>query len=531
MPLPNFVFDEGMGISPWMYTTALCSGAAALRALKSANPSPGDVVIVSGVCGGIGHLAGMMARNVFKAKVIGIDLAWKAEALGSRAADTFDEFIAAPDQATDWDEFRRSISDACQRLRNAKEARRNADYLIVTSGCETAFEGLIDYVCDGGSVICVGLQGLLMGGWDESYEVMEYIREGKLRPLVVETCLEEVPFRMKAFKDHLNIGKVVVRMDDSIWHEQTIHTICQFCPRPGDYGYPLETQDPQYSLYVNEEEGIYDHSEGVEAGYCRNPSWPSKTVVHPAPSYDGAPTFVAYSVFADTPEHSETALRPLRPPLGIAVYDTTQNAHPARSARLARAVFDRTSQYRQRRDSRPDRIEVITLPLSLSLTDAERAEICVRHHEKEVRSRMLMLDYGEAVSWFLPGPIMEWQYARKIFAVNRLDDNGNDEVEVAAWEESLNEAENIVEEKARWNPQASPGSFLTIEWQPRKDAWQIRLGSAFDPKKDREMVEYCYGIEALGHELMELTAANSVYYSHFVGDGVLDFLLKKARLE
>ncbi|KAF4843388.1 Alcohol dehydrogenase 1 [Colletotrichum siamense] len=178
-----------------------------------------------------------MARNVFKAKVIGIDLAWKAEALGSRAADTFDEFIAAPDQATDWDEFQRSISDACQRLRNAKEARRNADYLVVTSGCETAFEGLIDYVCDGGSVICVGVpksrgnltiplalmversirfQGLLMGGWDESYEVMEYIREGKLRPLVVEVCLEEVPFRVKAFKDHHNIGKVVVRMDDSI---------------------------------------------------------------------------------------------------------------------------------------------------------------------------------------------------------------------------------------------------------------------------------------------------------------------------
>ncbi|KAE9574697.1 Alcohol dehydrogenase 2 [Colletotrichum fructicola] len=237
MPLPNFVFDEGMGISPGTYTTALCSGAAALRALKSANPSPGDVVIVSGVCGGIGHLAGMMARTVFKAKVIGLDLAWKAEALGSRAADTFDEFIAAPDQATDWDEFQRSISDACQRLRNSKEARRNADYLVVTSGCEAAFEGLIDYVCDGGSVICVGVpksrgnltiplalmversisfQGLLMGGWDESYEVMEYIREGKLRPLVVEACLEEVPFRMKAFQAHHNIGKVVVRMDDSI---------------------------------------------------------------------------------------------------------------------------------------------------------------------------------------------------------------------------------------------------------------------------------------------------------------------------
>ncbi|EQB49237.1 hypothetical protein CGLO_11439 [Colletotrichum gloeosporioides Cg-14] len=341
-----------------------------------------------------------MARNVFKAKVIGIDLAWKAEALGSRAADTFDEFIAAPDQAIDWNEFQRSISDACQRLRNAKEARRNADYLVVTSGCETAFEGLIDYVCDGGSVICVGVpksrgnltiplalmversirfQGLLMGGWDESYEVMEYIREGKLRPLV---------------------------------------------------GRSLSGWTIQYGMNV--------------------------------------------------------------------LFDFAKAQHP--------------------------------LPLRIN-DYAERAEICARHHEKEVRSRMLMLDYGEAVSWFLPGPIMEWQYARKIFAINRLDDNGDDEVEVAAWEESLNEAEYIVEEKARWNPQASPGSFLTVGWQPRKNAWQFRLGSVFDPKKDREMVEYCYGLEALGYELMEVTAANSVYYSHFVGEGVLDFLLKKPRLE
>ncbi|KAF4873008.1 hypothetical protein CGCSCA1_v007933 [Colletotrichum siamense] len=306
--------------------------------------------------------------------------------------------------------------------------------------------------------------------------------------------------------------------------------MCQFCPRPGDDDYPLETQNPQHYLHVNEEEGIYDHSEGVEAGYCCNP-FPPKTVVHSTPSHDGAPTFAAYSIFEHTPENSETSVRPLRPPLGIAIYDTTQNARPARSARLARAIFDRTSRYRQFRDSRPDRIEVITLPLSPSLTDAERAEICVRHHEKEVRSRMLMLNYGEAVSWFLPGPIMEWQYARKIFAVKRLDDNGDNEVEVAAWEESLNKAESDVEYKARRNPKASPGSFLTIKWQPRKDAWPFRLGSAFDPKRDREMVEYCYGLEALGHALMEVTVANSTFYSHFVGEGVLDFLLKKARLE
>ncbi|KAK0371142.1 hypothetical protein CLIM01_11498 [Colletotrichum limetticola] len=234
MPLPDFIFDETAGVSFGLYTTALCSGAAALKALKAATPAPGDVIVVSGVCGGIGHLAGIMARNVFGAKVIGIDLPWKVEALGSRAADVFAEFIAAPFNASERIEVMERIADACARLRPVGEARRGADSVLVTSGDESAFEGLIDYVCDGGLVICVGvtksrgnltiplalmversikLQGLLMGGWDESYKVMEYIRDGKVMPIVTEVCLEDTPSRMAAFGNHLNTGKVVVRVD------------------------------------------------------------------------------------------------------------------------------------------------------------------------------------------------------------------------------------------------------------------------------------------------------------------------------
>ncbi|KAK1671457.1 chaperonin 10-like protein [Colletotrichum godetiae] len=231
MPLPEFIFDETVGPRLGVYTTALCSGAAAFRALKAANPESGDVVIVSGVCGGIGHLAGMMARNVFGAKVIGIDLPWKVKALGSSAADVFDEFVAAPTntKTAERTEFMERISDAC------REARRGADSLLVTSGEESAFEGLTDYVCDGGKLLTsfsvtksrgnlaipltsmvkrsIRFQGLLTGGWDESYEVMEFIRDGKVKPMITEVCLEEVPSRMKAFGSCSNAGKLVVRID------------------------------------------------------------------------------------------------------------------------------------------------------------------------------------------------------------------------------------------------------------------------------------------------------------------------------
>lgn len=96
----------------------------------------------------------------------------------------------------------------------------------------------------------------------------------------------------------------------------------------------------------------------------------------------------------------------------------------------------------------------------------------------------------------------------------------------------MNEAEYIVECEARRNPKASPGSYLIIEWQPRKELWPLwcRMGRDFDPTKDREMGVKCYGFEALGHSLMELTVASSVFYNHFVGEGVLDYLLQKARL-
>ncbi|KAK7409522.1 hypothetical protein QQX98_008306 [Neonectria punicea] len=59
------------------YTAALCSGSAALKAVREATPKPGDVMVVVGICGAIGHLAGAIAKHVFGVKVIGVDFAWK----------------------------------------------------------------------------------------------------------------------------------------------------------------------------------------------------------------------------------------------------------------------------------------------------------------------------------------------------------------------------------------------------------------------------------------------------------------------
>ncbi|KAF4825285.1 hypothetical protein CGCTS75_v009683 [Colletotrichum tropicale] len=307
--------------------------------------------------------------------------------------------------------------------------------------------------------------------------------------------------------------------------------MCRVCPRPPWSFVPPNGQE-EVQQQICDEDLV---ETAVEAGYFHPPT-PWKTVVQPAPSHDGGPTFAAYQVFENTPEDLnsedfEATVRPLRPPFGIVVYDTTHSARPTRSARLARAVFDRTLWYRRRPKHRPDRVEVVTLPLPESSTDAERAEACIRHHEEEIRNRTLIPNEAEAVSWFLPERIMDSNNARRVLAINRLEENdGDDEVEVASWEEPISNEEYAIEHAARKNPEASgSGSFLRIDWQPRKELWPSYKGRDYDPNIDKEMRTRCYGFEAFGNACMELVDAIEVFYNHFIPDGVLDLQLEKAR--
>lgn len=61
----------------------------------------------------------------------------------------------------------------------------------------------------------IRVQGGLMGGWEESYEVMEYIRRGQIKPITTEISLDRVPEFMQGFAGYTNVGKIVVRVDDS----------------------------------------------------------------------------------------------------------------------------------------------------------------------------------------------------------------------------------------------------------------------------------------------------------------------------
>jgi propanol-preferring alcohol dehydrogenase len=56
------------------------------------------------------------------------------------------------------------------------------------------------------------LTGNLMGGHEETLEVMEYIRTGQITPRITQVSLEEVPKQMQAMVDCQTVGKIVVSL-------------------------------------------------------------------------------------------------------------------------------------------------------------------------------------------------------------------------------------------------------------------------------------------------------------------------------
>lgn len=58
--------------------------------------------------------------------------------------------------------------------------------------------------------------GSLMGNRNDALQVLHYIRSGKIKPMITEIELSEVPDQMEKLKQGEVVGKLVVKMPDSI---------------------------------------------------------------------------------------------------------------------------------------------------------------------------------------------------------------------------------------------------------------------------------------------------------------------------
>lgn len=157
VPLPN-VFLRG-DVDLAFCTAALCSGSTALVSVRSAKVGLGDVVIVVGVAGAIGHLTGAIAKQVFGARVIGIDLQSKIDVVRLQDhGDYSDILLSAPetDSGDAWADFHSMLMQSCEKLRRNHSLQRAAEAVIVASSSFSAFRRLDEYVCDGGRIVCVG---------------------------------------------------------------------------------------------------------------------------------------------------------------------------------------------------------------------------------------------------------------------------------------------------------------------------------------------------------------------------------------
>jgi alcohol dehydrogenase, propanol-preferring len=158
LPLSEEILDNDTHIK---CCAALCSGSAAFRALRDAQTQPGDVLLVVGVAGGIGHLVGTMAKNTLGLRVIGVDKQSKIESLTAEQAGRIAHvLIPAPEEDINGQagscRFKATLLEACTSLRGGIGVSRGAETAIVAASEIGAFRHLEDYVCDGGQVICLG---------------------------------------------------------------------------------------------------------------------------------------------------------------------------------------------------------------------------------------------------------------------------------------------------------------------------------------------------------------------------------------
>jgi propanol-preferring alcohol dehydrogenase len=120
-----------------------CAGITAYNAVKKAEPSPGDVIMIIGV-GGLGHIAIQIARKLYGTQIIAVDIRDEAlklvETLGT-------DYTINPSKADVQEEVRKITGGI------------GVDAAIDFVGVEETFSKALKALKRGGKLIVVGLGG------------------------------------------------------------------------------------------------------------------------------------------------------------------------------------------------------------------------------------------------------------------------------------------------------------------------------------------------------------------------------------
>ncbi|KAF8602276.1 GroES-like protein [Ceratobasidium sp. AG-I] len=193
----------------------LCAG---VTAIKQANTQPGDIIVISGAGGGLGHLAIQYAINGFGLRVIALDSGDEKKALCQKlGAESFVDFKTSPD-----------IIEELKRVADGKGPHA----AIVASASSAGYDQALQYLRPGGVLVAVGLppgakieadvfwtvvrsitvKGSYVGNREDARQALDIAARGRVRTTFRVEPLASLPEVFKEMKEGKLAGRVVLDM-------------------------------------------------------------------------------------------------------------------------------------------------------------------------------------------------------------------------------------------------------------------------------------------------------------------------------
>lgn len=127
----------------------LCAGVTVYGALKRSGAKPGQFIVIAGAGGGLGHLAVQIASKGMGLRVIGIDIGTKKDfVLGLGAESFFDLKAHSPEEL---------VKAVTAATASASYPGEGAHAAVVVSNATAAYEGAIQMLRKGGTLVAVGM--------------------------------------------------------------------------------------------------------------------------------------------------------------------------------------------------------------------------------------------------------------------------------------------------------------------------------------------------------------------------------------
>ncbi|KAH7338781.1 putative ADH1-alcohol dehydrogenase I [Rhizoctonia solani] len=198
----------------------LCAGVTVYKAIKLADTLPGDIVVIPGAGGGLGHLAIQYAVNGFGLRVIAIDTGDnKKELCLKLGAETF----------IDFKESNNLVEDV---IRAADGAGVHAS--IVTSGSAAGYNQALRYLRPGGTLVAVGapsgakleidivesiprnitVKVSYIGNREDTRQALDMVARGRVQT----TCRVEPLRKLPEVFDEMEAGKLAGRVVLDLWN-------------------------------------------------------------------------------------------------------------------------------------------------------------------------------------------------------------------------------------------------------------------------------------------------------------------------